>query len=73
MSAIRFKKIFKYNLVYNLSALPCFVLKHGNFGIRNIRAGLVKYKHLERVRRRISKQFKRLELKRFRLYLTIKL
>jgi len=46
-------------------------LIRGNYGLKSLDIGLIKYTHLEGVRRKISKQFKRLEKKRFKIYIRI--
>jgi len=48
-----------------------YYLIKGNYGIKSLTTCFVKYQYLERIRRNISKQFKRLEKKRFKIYFRI--
>lgn len=67
-----------YKKVHRLALLKTSIylnknysLIRGNFGIKSLNTGLIKYKHLESVRRKIAKQFKRLEKKRFKIFVRI--
>jgi len=63
------KKIHKLNLLKTSIHLnKNYGLIRGNYGIKSLNTCLLKYEHLECVRRRISKQFKKLEKKRFKIY-----
>ncbi|MBS1736509.1 MAG: mitochondrial large ribosomal subunit protein uL16m [Bacteroidetes bacterium] len=48
-----------------------YSLAKGNYGIKSLITCFIKYQYLEKLRRSISKQFKRLEKKRFKIYFRI--
>jgi hypothetical protein len=48
-----------------------YYLIKGNYGIQSLGVYLIKYQYLERLRRNISKQFKRLEKKRFKIFFRV--
>jgi len=58
---MKFKKKFKTNL--NLATVKHSSILKGNYAIISIEPCKIMFKHLERVRRKISKQFKQLEKK----------
>lgn len=48
-----------------------YVLIKGNYGVKSLVTCFIKYEYLEKLRRSIAKQFKRLEKKRFKIYFRI--
>lgn len=55
------KKIYKYSLCklsFRLAKLYNIIF--GNYGIKSLQCGLISQKHIENVRRKLSKQFKKL-------------
>lgn len=58
-------------LSYSINLNKNNILIKGNYGIKSLVTCFIKYKYLERLRRNIAKQFKRLEKKRFKIYFRI--
>lgn len=55
------KKIYKYKLnsvPYNSN--KAYFIVFGNYGIKSLQNGLISQRHVENVRRKLSKQFKKL-------------
>lgn len=66
------KKIHKFSILTNSMYLnKNYYLIRGNYGIQSLGVCLIKYQYLERLRRNISKQFKRLEKKRFKIFFRV--
>jgi len=59
--------IFTHSMYLNKN----YFLIKGNYGIKSLVTRFITYQYLERLRRNISKQFKRLEKKRFKIYFRI--
>lgn len=58
------KKIYKYSLnklSYRITKKHTIIF--GNFGLLSLECGLIKTKHIENVRRKLSKQLKKLNTK----------
>jgi len=54
------KKIFKFALTrISFNVEKKYQTKYGNYSIKSLNNGLITQKHLENVRRKLSKQFKR--------------
>jgi len=55
------KKFFKFSLTrVSLNNEKQYKTKYGNYSIKSLTPGLITQKHLENVRRKLSKQFKRM-------------
>lgn len=66
------KKLHKLSILsYSINLNKNNILIKGNYGIKSLVTCFIKYKYLERLRRNIAKQFKRLEKKRFKIYFRI--
>jgi len=66
---MKFRKKFKTNVNFNLGTRKPNKLSKGNYAIISAEPCKIMFKHLESVRRKISKQFKRLEKKSFKIIL----
>ena len=55
------KKIYKYKL-NNISCKLSnnYQLNFGNYGLKSLNNGLINSKHIENIRRKLSKQFKKI-------------
>ena len=69
------KKVYKYKLnKLSFISLKIFKLYFGNYGIKSLSSGLITKKHLENLRRKLSKQFKRLNsIVKSKLYIRLAL
>lgn len=66
------KKIHKFSiLTHSMYLNKNYVLIKGNYGVKSLVTCFIKYEYLEKLRRSIAKQFKRLEKKRFKIYFRI--
>ena len=55
------KKFFKYSLIkISSNSEKEYRIKYGNFSIKSVNQGLINKKHLENLRRKLSKQFKKI-------------
>jgi|JI81BgreenRNA_FD_contig_91_691_length_592_multi_2_in_0_out_0_1 large subunit ribosomal protein L16 len=62
----------KYSiLTHSMYLNKNYFLIEGNYGIKSLATCFIRHQYLERLRRNISKQFKRLEKKRFKIYFRI--
>lgn len=66
------KKMHKFSiLTHSIYLNKKYSLIKGNYGIKSLATCFIKYQYLERLRRSIAKQFKRLEKKRFKIYFRV--
>jgi len=65
------KKLFKFSLKKKSSRKEkTYKTKYGNFSIKSLNQGLITQKHLENLRRKLSKQFKKLSFtNKFKLFI----
>jgi large subunit ribosomal protein L16 len=67
------KKTYKFSLLkcsYYLNKR--YKIIFGNFGLKSLNSGLVSQRHLENVRRKLSKQFKRLNsISKIKIYIRL--
>lgn len=65
------KKLFKYSLKKkSFNTQKDYKSKYGNYSIKSLNTGLITQKHLENIRRKLSKQFKKLNsLYKFKIFI----